>query len=133
LRDSGWTPKDLAPALRDGHEPGLAVADDLAKWQKSGSDVNGVFIGLSEQGDLATVVGAITHSGCHYAGSRNFASTGWQGRVRSWSSCPGGGSFTETGLAPADGAEQPQLYVQIRQHGGEDATDGILSSLTIKD
>jgi hypothetical protein len=53
--------------------------------------------------------------------------------VRSWSSCPGGGSFTETGLAPADGAEQPQLYVQIRQHGGEDATDGILSSLTIKD
>ena len=74
LRDSGWTPKDLAPALRDGHEPGLAVADDLAKWQKTGSDVNGVFIGLSEQGDLATVVGAITHSGCHYAGSRSFAS-----------------------------------------------------------
>jgi hypothetical protein len=133
LRDSGWTPKSLAPGLRDGQEPGLAVADDLAKWQKTGSDVNGVFVGLSEQGDLATEVAAIAHSDCHYGGSRSFTSTGWQGRVRSWSSCPGGGSFTETGLTPADGTDQPQVYVQIRQHGGQDATDGILNSLTIKD
>ena len=133
LRDSGWTPKSLAPGLRDKQEPGLAVADDLAKWQQTGSDVNGVFVGLSEQGDLATEVAGIAHSDCHYGGSRSFTGTGWQGRVRSWSSCPGGGSFTETGLTPADGTDQPQVYVQIRQHGGQDATDGILNSLTIKD
>lgn len=134
LRDSGWTPKALG--LRDGQEPGFVVADDLAKWQKPGSDVNGVFIGLSEQGDVAGKAAAIAHSGCHYGGSRSFTGTAWQGRVRSWSSCPGGGSYTETGLTPSGGGSgsgtQPQVYVQIRQHGGDDETDRILDSLKIK-
>lgn len=131
LRPGGWTPKALGLPDGDGQQPGLAVADDLADWQKAGSAVNGVFIGLSEHGDVATRVGALAHDGCHYAGSRTFAGAQWRGRVRTWNSCPGGGSFTETGLAPAGGG-QPQVYVQIRQHGGKDATDRILGSLKIK-
>jgi hypothetical protein len=130
LRASGWAPKSLG--LPDAHAPGLAVADDLATWQNLRSEANGVFVGLSEHGDLTGEVRALTHTGCHYQGARTYAGEAWRGQVRSWSGCPGsGGSVTEAGLAPADGGKQPQVYVQIRQDGG-DATDRILDSLTIK-
>ncbi|MET8245165.1 serine/threonine-protein kinase [Streptomyces sp. NPDC005202] len=129
LRDSGWNPTALG--LPAGHEPGLAVADGLGKWQDLAADVRGVFVGLSEHGDVTARVGALAHSGCHYDGSRAYASTDWHGRTRAWSDCPGGGRLTETALVPADGAPQPQVYVQIRQHDGGDATDRILRSLRV--
>lgn len=128
LRDSGWNPRTVG--LKDTHEPGLAVADDLAKWQDLRSGVDGVFVGLSEHGDVRAEVGTIAHTGCHYEGSRTYTGAHWHGLIRTWSACPGShGSLTEAGLVPAGGARQPQVYVQIRQDSGTDATDRVLGSV----
>ncbi|WP_019068542.1 serine/threonine-protein kinase [Streptomyces hokutonensis] len=129
LRDSGWDPHAIG--LTAGQEPGLAVADDLAKWPDLSADVNGVFVGLSEHGSVATKVDAIAHSGCHYDGSRAYSSATWSGTIRTWSDCSGGtGTLSETALRLVGGAAQPQVYVQIRQHSG-DATARILRSLRV--
>ncbi|KOV63913.1 serine/threonine-protein kinase [Streptomyces sp. MMG1121] len=129
LRDSGWDPSVLG--LAKGHEPGLVVADDLTRWSDLGKAVDGVFVGVSEHGDVTGKVKVLTHSGCRYSGSRSFADAGFRGLVRAWSGCPDGGSVTESALAPADGAGQPQVYVQVRERGAGDATDGILRSLRV--
>ncbi|MFG2793295.1 serine/threonine-protein kinase [Streptomyces sp. NPDC048419] len=129
LRDSGWDPKALG--LPSGHEPGLAVADRLTEWQDLGAEVNGVFVGLSEQGDLTAAVTALTHPTCHYDGSRGYDSASLRGRVRTWSGCPGGGSVAEAALAPAHGGAQTRVYVQIRQSGRASATDRVLGSVRI--
>jgi hypothetical protein len=133
LRDSGWNPRTVG--LSDTHEPGLAVADDLAKWQNLRSGVDGVFVGLSEHGDVRGRVGAIAHTDCHYEGSRTYTGTRWHGLIRTWSACPGShGSLTEAGLTSAGGNQQPQLYVQIRQAAGSAATtDRILGSIRAGD
>jgi serine/threonine protein kinase len=129
LRDSGWNPHALG--LQAGQEPGLAVADDLSKWDDLSADVNGVFIGLSEHGSVTTEVDGIAHSGCHYDGSRAYASATWRGTIRTWSNCSGAtGTLSETALRMVGGAAQPQVYVQIRQHSG-DATSRILRSLRV--
>ncbi|WP_330281206.1 serine/threonine-protein kinase [Streptomyces sp. NBC_00588] len=129
LRDSGWDPRSLG--LPAGHEPGLAVADRLAEWQDLTADVNGVFVGLSEHGDLTAAVGALTHPRCHYDGSDAYGDGRWRGRLRTWSDCPGGGSVTEAALAPAHGGAQTRVYVQIRQSGRASATDRVLDSLRV--
>ncbi|MFJ8728611.1 serine/threonine-protein kinase [Streptomyces bauhiniae] len=128
LRDSGWDPRALG--LSGGREPGLVVADDLSRWSDLGKPVNGVFVGVGE-GDLTGRVDALAHSGCRGADRRAFTGPGWRGTVRVWSGCAGGGSVTESALRPSDGAHGPQVYVQVRQHGGPDATDGILRSLRV--
>ncbi|MFI2644077.1 serine/threonine-protein kinase [Streptomyces sp. NPDC018610] len=129
LRDSGWDPRALG--LPAGHEPGLAVADDLARWQDLASGADGVFVGLSERGDVTARVDAVDHSGCHYDGGRAYASGRWHGWIRAWSGCPGGGLLTEAALVPAGDAGQPQVYAQIRRRGGDDPTDRILGSLRV--
>lgn len=133
LRDSGWNPRTVG--LSDTHEPGLAVADDLAKWQNLRSGVDGVFVGLSEHGDVRGRVGAIAHTDCHYEGSRTYTGTRWHGLIRTWSACPGShGSLTEAGLTSAGGNQQPQLYVQIRQAADSAAmTDRVLGSIRAGD
>jgi hypothetical protein len=112
-----------------GHEPGLVVADDLARWPDLTAPVDGVFVGLSEHGDVTAKVKALAHAGCHYSSSRSFADADYRGLVRAWSGCADGGSITESALVPAHGTAQPQVYVQIRQRGDGDATDGVLRSL----
>ncbi|MGV9354520.1 alpha-amylase family glycosyl hydrolase, partial [Streptomyces misionensis] len=129
LRDSGWDPRALG--LGAGHEPGLVVADDLAHWPELDAPVDGVFVGVSEHGDVTARVKALTHPGCHYSSSRAFTGAGWHGLVRAWSGCPDGGSITESALVPAAGAGAPQVYVQLRQRGDGDATDGVLRSLRV--
>ncbi|MFJ7147408.1 serine/threonine-protein kinase [Streptomyces sp. NPDC100445] len=129
LRGSGWDPHTLG--LAAGHEPGLVVADDLARWPDLTDAVDGVFVGVSAHGDVGAGVRALTHSGCRHADSRAFTGGTWHGVVRAWSGCPGGGSITESALVPAGGRDQPQVYVQVRQHGDDDATDGILRSLRV--
>ncbi|MER8030026.1 serine/threonine-protein kinase [Streptomyces bauhiniae] len=128
LRDSGWDPRALG--LSGGKEPALVVADDLSRWSDLGAPVNGVFVGVGE-GDVTGRVDALAHSGCRSADRRAFTGSGWQGTVRVWSGCAGGGSVTESALRPAHGAHGPQVYVQVRQHGDPDATDGILRSLRV--
>jgi hypothetical protein len=129
LRDSGWDPSALG--LAKGHEPGLVVADDLSRWPDLQAAVNGVFVGVSEHGDVTARVKALAHSGCRFSGSRTFTDADWHGLVRAWSGCPDGGSVTESALDPAGGATQPQVYVQVRQRGDGDATEGILRSLSV--
>ncbi|MFF8649557.1 serine/threonine-protein kinase [Streptomyces griseoluteus] len=128
LRDAGWDPRALG--LPGGKEPGLVVADDLSRWSDLGEPVNGVFVGVGE-GDLAGRVDALAHTGCRGADRHAFTGRGWRGTVRVWSGCAGGGSVTESVLRPSDGAHGPQVYVQVRQHGDPDATDGILRSLRV--
>ncbi|MDO0938706.1 serine/threonine-protein kinase [Streptomyces sp. DG2A-72] len=131
VRDSGWDPASIG--LRPGREPGFAVADDLAKWQDLTSDVNGVFVGLSEHGDVTGRVNALAHAGCHYDGGRSYTGERWHGRVRTWTDCPGGGgSITEAGLTPAGDDAQPQVYVQIRQNGDPAQSERILDSVGAK-
>jgi predicted Ser/Thr protein kinase len=129
LRGSGWDPHALG--LRAGHEPGLVVADDLARWPDLKAAVDGVFVGVSEHGDVTAGVQDLAHAGCRYSGGRTFTDADWHGLVRTWSGCPDGGSVTETALAPAGSAAQPQVYVQVRQRGTGDATDRILRSLRV--
>ncbi|MER5547753.1 serine/threonine-protein kinase [Streptomyces sp. NPDC002589] len=129
LRDSGWDPGALG--LAKGHEPGLVVADDLSRWADLGAGVDGVFVGVSEHGDVTARVNALAHSGCRFSGSRSFTDADWHGLVRAWSGCPDGGSVTESALAPAKGAAQPQVYVQVRERGDKDATEEILRSLSV--
>ncbi|MFI9646429.1 serine/threonine-protein kinase [Streptomyces sp. NPDC052040] len=130
LRDAGWDPKALG--LPDGQEPGLAVADDLADWTDLGARVNGAFIGVSEYGDLTAKVGALTHTGCHYQGGRDYRGGTWQGRIRTWNDCGGDkGSLTEAALTPTGGSDRTQVYVQLRQNGGDDRTDPILNSIRV--
>ncbi|MDX2646864.1 serine/threonine-protein kinase [Streptomyces sp. PA03-1a] len=128
----GWSPGVLG--LPDTHEPALLVAGDVRSWQDLGSGVDGVFVGLSERGDLTARVDAIRHGGCRYRGSRGYGtegSPGWSGRVRHWTGCGAeGGSIDEISLTRA-GAAQPQVYVQIRQDGGPDLTDDVLGGLRI--
>lgn len=130
VRASGWDPAVLG--LRAGKEPGLSVADGLSRWQDLGSPVNGVFLGLSEHGDVTAEVEALRHSGCHYAGGHAWSGDDWHGEVRTWSGCPGDdGSLTEAALTPADGTAQPQLYVQIRESDGADAAGRVLDSVRV--
>ncbi|SOE07168.1 serine/threonine-protein kinase [Streptomyces sp. Ag109_G2-15] len=129
VRDSGWDPRALG--LPAGHEPGLVVADDLAHWADLKTTVDGVFLGVSEHGDVTARVNALAHSGCHDSGSRTFTDARWKGLIRTWNACPDGGTVTESALGPADGSARPQVYVQVRQQGGGDATDAILRSLRV--
>ncbi|GGW46102.1 serine/threonine protein kinase [Streptomyces lucensis JCM 4490] len=129
LRNSGWDPHALG--LPAGHEPGLVVADDLARWPDPGAAVNGVFVGVSEHGDVTARVRALTHSGCRRLRDRTFADAHWHGLVRAWGGCPGGGSVTEAALAPAGGSARARVYVQVRRRDAGDAGDGILRSLRV--
>ena len=132
LRDSGWDPKALG--LPTGHEPGFAVADDLTDWPDLKTGVNGVFVGLSEHGDLPAAVTALTHTGCSYDGSRTYKGARWHGTVRTWSDCPGShGSLTEAALSPASGAARPQVYVQIRRKSADPSVERVLASVRIGD
>ncbi|MET8099700.1 serine/threonine-protein kinase [Streptomyces sp. NPDC005236] len=132
LRDSGWNPRSLG--LGGGTEPGLVVANRLASWPDLRADVDGAFVGLSEHGDVTGEVRAITHPGCHYAGSRSYSGTRWQGLIRTWDGCPGKeGRLTEAALTAAGGGGHPEVYVQIRQESGDDDTaDGVIGSLRLK-
>ncbi|MFF4568073.1 serine/threonine-protein kinase [Streptomyces sp. NPDC001410] len=129
VRGSGWDPHALG--LPAGHEPGLVVADDVAHWSDLKTAVDGVFLGVSEHGDVTARVKALAHSGCHETGSRTFTGARWRGVIRSWNACPDGGSVTESALRPADGSTRPEVYVQVRQQGEDDATEAILRSLRV--
>ncbi|GAA3832590.1 serine/threonine-protein kinase [Streptomyces chiangmaiensis] len=130
LRDAGWNPDSLG--LPTGHEPALAVADDLSRWTDLGADANGAFIGLSEHGDLTAKVRGINHTDCHYEGGHDYRGTNWRGVIRTWTDCDADGdSVTEAALEPVGGTGRPQVYVQLRQDGGSDETDRVLDSVRV--
>ncbi|MFD8737299.1 serine/threonine-protein kinase [Streptomyces sp. NPDC059618] len=132
LRASGWNPRSLG--LGNGTEPGLVVANRLASWPDLRTGVDGAFVGLSEHGDVTGEVRAITHRGCHYAGSRSYSGARWHGLIRTWDGCPGEeGRLTEAALTSAGGGEEPQVYVQIRQEGGAgDTAEAVIGSVRLK-
>jgi serine/threonine protein kinase len=127
--ESGWSP--TAMGLKATHQPGLTVADDAGRWPDLKSPVNGVFVGIDDEGGLEAKAGSVQHPSCRYGGSRTFSGSGLHGTVRAWSSCGGPGlSVEEAALAPVGGAE-PEVYVQIRSDGGPDRADAILRSLRV--
>ncbi|MEV6015573.1 serine/threonine-protein kinase [Streptomyces sp. NPDC051997] len=132
LRDSGWNPRSLG--LGGGTEPGLVVANRLADWPDLRAGVDGAFVGLGEHGDVTGEVRAITHPGCHYAGSRSYSGARWHGLIRTWDACPGtDGRLTEAALTAAGAGGEPQVYVQVRQEsGGDDTADGVIGSVRLK-
>ncbi|GII31086.1 hypothetical protein Pmi06nite_45280 [Planotetraspora mira] len=125
---AGWNPKSLG--LADAQEPGLTVADDLEDWQDLKAQVSGVLVGLTSQAALAGRMTTITHDDCRYDGDRPYADGEWRGQVRRWTDCASG-SLEEIYLTGA-GEGAPWIYVQIRQHGGADATDQIIGDLEVK-
>ncbi|MEU8590098.1 serine/threonine-protein kinase [Streptomyces sp. NPDC048664] len=129
IRDGGWNPKTLG--LPAGQEPALAVAGDLSRWPDLGAPVNGVFVALSEHGDLGGAVAALSHTGCREESGRDYRGTTLQGRLRTWRDCDGGGRLTEAALRPAHGPDKTQVYVQVREDSGTDRTDRILDSLRV--
>ncbi|MEU4165456.1 serine/threonine-protein kinase [Streptomyces sp. NPDC026665] len=132
VRDAGWNPRSLG--LQDGTEPGLVVADRLARWPDLRSGVDGAFVGLSEHGDVTSAVRSITHPGCHYAGSHSYSGARWHGLIRTWDGCPGeDGRLTEAALTSTGSGARPQVYVQVRQESGDDDTaDGVIASVRLK-
>ncbi|MFJ7966235.1 serine/threonine-protein kinase [Streptomyces sp. NPDC096324] len=132
VRDSGWNPRSLG--LKDGTEPGLVVANRLARWPDLRAGVDGAFVGISEHGDVTGAVRAITHPGCHYAGSHSYAGARWHGLIRTWDGCPGeDGRLTEAALTATGTGTRSQVYVQIRQESGADDTaDGVIGSVRLK-
>ncbi|MFD3455099.1 serine/threonine-protein kinase [Streptomyces sp. NPDC058691] len=129
LVGGGWNPKALG--LPGAQEPGLVVAGDASRWPDLDAGVDGVFVGLSEHGDLAARVAAIRHDVCRGQESHGYHGTRWSGRIRHWTGCgTAGGSIDEISLGRA-GAAQPQVYVQVRQRGGADLTDTVLGGLGI--
>jgi hypothetical protein len=129
LRGAGWAPGALG--LSGTHEPGLVVASDLARWQDLDAKVSGVFVGLSEHGDVAAKVRAIGHSDCEYGKTRDFSDPSWHGQVRRWVACGNGGTSIEEIALTSTGGGAFQLYVEVRQTGGGDATDRVLDSLKV--
>ncbi|MEU6341043.1 serine/threonine-protein kinase [Streptomyces sp. NPDC046977] len=129
LVGGGWNPAALG--LPDAREPGLVVAGDASRWPDLDARVDGVFVGLSEHGDLAARVGAVRHDVCRRQESRGYRGTRWSGRIRHWTECgAAGGSIDEISLG-RDGTAQPQVYVQVRQRGGGDLTGRVLGGLDI--
>ncbi|MFE2297410.1 serine/threonine-protein kinase [Streptomyces sp. NPDC059445] len=132
VRDSGWNPRSLG--LGDGTEPGLVVANRLTRWPDLHARVDGVFVGLAGHGDVTGAVRAVTHPGCHYAGSHAYAGGRWHGLIRTWDGCPGpDGRLTEAALTATGTGTRPQVYVQIRQESGtEDTADGVIGSVRLE-
>lgn len=129
LVGGGWSPGALG--LPGAQEPALVVAGDASRWPDLNAGVDGVFVGLVEHGDLAARVGAIRHDVCRGQESRGYRGTEWSGRIRHWTGCgTAGGSIDEISLG-RDGTALPQVYVQVRQHGGGDLTDTVLGGLAI--
>ncbi|GAA4563146.1 protein kinase domain-containing protein [Planotetraspora kaengkrachanensis] len=126
---AGWNPGSLG--LTNAHEPGLAVANDLSGWPDLNSQVDGVFVGLTDQSALPGRVNMITHDGCRYDSDRAYDGGGWKGEIRRWVGCASG-SLEEIHLTRAGGGTT-QVYVQIRQQGDTDATDRILRTLEVED
>ena len=131
LKPNGWEPGVLN--LAKGVSPGLVVANDLEDWNVLDHDVNGVFVGLSNDPDLPDAVTKIPHAGCQGPAARKYSDGRWQGTIHSWDSCVGDGrSVQEISLTRVSGAATPQVYVQIRQDGGADVTRQLLRSLRVR-
>jgi serine/threonine protein kinase len=131
VKPDGWEPAVLN--LTKGPQPGLVVANDLGNWNILGHNINGVFVGVSQDPDLTAAVTKIDHAGCKGQPPRTYHNASWEGTIRSWDDCVGADrSVQEISLTRLSGPATPQVYVQIRQDGGTDRTDQLLKSLRVK-
>jgi eukaryotic-like serine/threonine-protein kinase len=130
LRPTGWEPSVLK--LSGDHSPALVVADHLSEWNDLSKDVNGVFVGLSNDPALAAAVAEIQHPDCSPGQLRAYKNKDpeWSGVIRSWQSCGGSARSVQEISLTSGGADR--VYLQIRQVGDDDATKEILDSLRLK-
>jgi hypothetical protein len=118
LKDAGWDPASIG--LPAGQQPALAVAPDLAAWNAEDAREPGLFVGLTLD-ELATAALPV-HPRCARQPDRSVVVSGRTGRVARYTDCAGASiSFSEVAIG--------RIYVQVKQVGGEDLTDGILRGL----
>ena len=139
LQPNGWDPSVLK--LSADVTSGLLVADnDLSFWNDLRKNVNGVFVGVSDDPDLPAAVEKLDHPGCGAASSGQYTSVNgdWTGPIRRWKSCVDSSrSVQEISLTQKDSSVR--VYIQIRQYGpgavtslgDDDVTLRILDSLRV--
>jgi hypothetical protein len=129
LIDSGWDPRVLG--LTAAHAPRLVVADDASRWSDLDADVDGVFVGISDDGALPAAVGRIRRSGCADGGARPYRDAMWTGQIHRWTGCGSSArSIDDIQLTAVDPARY--VYVQIRQISGTDTADTVLAGLRVR-
>ena len=129
LASGNWDPKALG--LKGDPRPGLVVADDAQHWNNLGTNINGIFVGISTDADLQKTVGTIGHPGCRHLDAGQYTRKPWTGVVNSWDQCDGTTrSIQEISLERG----LDRVYVQIRRAGAADLVpkDGTGNSVTIQ-
>jgi serine/threonine protein kinase len=138
VQPGGWDPGVLN--LKGKQAPGLVASDTADPWSALEKDVNGVFVGVSDDPDLPAEVAKIKHPECRSGPSGTYTGPGgqgdkrWSGPIRTWDRCVGGSrTIREISLAAPDSSDW--VYVQIRQddgYGDDDAIRNLLDSLEVR-
>ncbi|GAA4257348.1 serine/threonine-protein kinase [Dactylosporangium darangshiense] len=127
LRDAGWNPAALG--LPAGHEPGLVVAPDLARWTDPASAMPGVFAGASRALLPGNPDPALPgHATCVRRPDRTVDVAGTPALVRRWTSCGAAVSYSEVVFAVP---QRFGVYIQIKQVGASDVTDDVLAGVRL--
>ncbi|HTJ39476.1 MAG TPA: serine/threonine-protein kinase [Dactylosporangium sp.] len=127
LRDAGWDPAALG--LPAGHEPGLVVAPDLARWTDPAGAVPGVFAGASRALLPGNPDPALPgHATCVRQPDRTVDAAGTPALVRRWTSCGAAVSYSEVVFAVP---QRFGVYIQIKQVGAADVTDDVLAGVRL--
>jgi hypothetical protein len=129
--NGGWNPGTLGLTAKPS--AGVLVATAGASgWDDLDTDVNGVFVGLTTDPDLATKVAAIPHTGCTRGTPHTSTGPAWTERIQHWDHCRGASTLDEISLTPTGThTSTTQVYVQIRQKGGPDLSDRVLKTLRL--
>jgi eukaryotic-like serine/threonine-protein kinase len=131
IQPAGWDPSVLRLSGRKA--PGLVVANNVNAWNSLDRDVNGVFIGFSDDSKLDAAVAKITHAGCRARNPAPYqdSDSDWKGTIRGWDNCGGNRTVQEISLTRTTDSPA-RVYVQIRQDGTDnETTEEILSSLWV--
>ncbi len=110
VQANGWSPRELGQT--GGHEPGLLVATDVARWRDADTPPAGIFAGLIRDSADPELDQIIDDAPCSSPSRLQDVSTPrWTGQLRQWHGCPG--AFTAAAVRPHEGGNV--LYLEIRQ------------------
>lgn len=115
VKPGGWDPSVLKLSGDKVPAPGLIAADDVDQWNSLDKDIKGVFIGVSDDEDLADAVEKIDHPDCGEPTGKAYNGSEWTGKIRSWDGCVGGNRSVQEISLTGKGSSPEHVYVQIRQ------------------